>query len=94
MESQFRDGKVTYEIIFTLRYVYAIVLMKVSLQEIMRRTVFTLKFQKETLESRSKYENFERQIRVPFIVYADFESAEKPIVPSEPDSKVPFTKTR
>ncbi|XP_074037614.1 uncharacterized protein [Leptinotarsa decemlineata] len=42
-------------------------------------------------ENILKFENFERQLKVPFVVYADFESILKPIHTNEPDPIRSFT---
>ncbi|KAJ8910948.1 hypothetical protein NQ315_014954 [Exocentrus adspersus] len=38
-----------------------------------------------------KFENYEKQMEVPFVVYADFESVLKPMGTCEPDPKISYT---
>lgn len=49
------------------------------------------KFGKEIAENILKFENIERQMQVPFVVYADFESILKPINTCEPNPGRSFT---
>ena len=39
-----------------------------------------------------KFENYDRSMRVPFVIYADFESFIKPIDTCQPDSSGSYTK--
>lgn len=38
-----------------------------------------------------KFENYHKQLKVPFVVYADFETIIKPLALAEPDPQKPFT---
>ena len=49
------------------------------------------KFGNSVPENISKFEKFEKQMKVPFVIYADFESVLKPIHTSQPDPNKPFT---
>ncbi|XP_074026183.1 uncharacterized protein [Leptinotarsa decemlineata] len=49
------------------------------------------KFGKCVPENILKFENFEKQLKVPFVVYADFESILKPVHTNEPNPAHSFT---
>lgn len=49
------------------------------------------KFGKSVPENILKFENFEKQLKVPFVVYADFESILKPFDTCEPNPAKSFT---
>ncbi|KAK9739056.1 hypothetical protein QE152_g9317 [Popillia japonica] len=49
------------------------------------------KFAESVLENILQFENFEKQLRHPFVVYADFESMLEPIQGSEPDPSKPYS---
>ncbi|KAK9680514.1 Recombination endonuclease VII [Popillia japonica] len=49
------------------------------------------KYGEQLPENLLKFDKFERQLRIPFIVYADFEALLKPIDMTEPDPAKPFT---
>ena len=42
-------------------------------------------------ENKMKFQNFHKQMKVPYVVYADFECILKKIAPCEPDNKHSFT---
>jgi hypothetical protein len=49
------------------------------------------KFGKSIPENILKFENIEKQMRVPFVVYADFESVLKPVENNEPNPENSYT---
>ncbi|XP_074029419.1 uncharacterized protein [Leptinotarsa decemlineata] len=49
------------------------------------------KYGRMVAENKLLFENFERQMRVPFVVYADFESVLKPIHVNEPNPESSYT---
>ncbi|KAK9679246.1 Recombination endonuclease VII [Popillia japonica] len=49
------------------------------------------KFGENVFENILQFENFEKQLRHPFVVYADFESILEPIHGSEPDPSKPYS---
>lgn len=49
------------------------------------------KYGEELPENVMKFENFHKQLKVPFVVYADFEALLKPIPTAQPDPLEPFT---